>query len=105
MSQKVILGRFLFNSKGEVVGMIVGAVKRSAVVGGEEIFSKACFIITEDGLRWATKVLGEGVAFLSRRRRFNSVRIVVGSYIPISAYFACIVLFYIFELLSSVGVT
>jgi len=57
-------GSFLFNSKGEVVGMIVGAVKSiSAVVGGEEIiFSQGCFIIMEDALRWATKVLSEEVA-------------------------------------------
>ena len=44
--------------------MIVGAVKSiSAVVGGEEIiFSQGCFIIMEDALRWATKVLSEEVA-------------------------------------------
>ena len=59
-------GSFMFNSKGEVVGMIVGAVKSSAVVFGSDeiVFSQGCFIIMEDALRWASKALGEEVAIV-----------------------------------------
>jgi V8-like Glu-specific endopeptidase len=58
-------GAFLLNSKGEVVGIIVGAVKSSAVVKGEKtIFNQGCFINMEDALRWATNVLGEKVAIV-----------------------------------------
>lgn len=58
-------GSFMFNSKGEVVGMIVGAVTESTVpLTGGVIFSEGCFIIMEDALRWAAKVLGEEVAIV-----------------------------------------
>ena len=58
-------GSFMFNSKGEAVGIIVGAVKRSAASeSGEIVFSQGCFILMEDALRWATKVLGEEVAIV-----------------------------------------
>jgi hypothetical protein len=66
MSQKANhSGSFLINSKGDVIGMVVSAVKSSALCGGDQIvFSQGCFIIMEDALRWTTKVLAEEVAIV-----------------------------------------
>jgi len=55
-------GSFMFNSKGEAVGMLIGAVKSSAT--NAVLGSEGCFILMEDPLRWATKVLGEEVAIV-----------------------------------------
>jgi len=81
-------GSFLFNSKGEVVGMIVGAVKSiSAVVGVKRLYS-----VKVASLSWKMPFAGQRRflvrkwrLLLSRRRRFNSVCNVVSSYSPILA--------------------
>lgn len=67
-------GAFIMNGSGQVVGLLVGAVKSMRLVspdGEGEVFSQACYIEIGEALRWCGKVLGEEVDVMKTNQAFD----------------------------------
>lgn len=67
-------GSFIVNGSGQVVGLLIGAVKSMKLItsdGQGEIFSQGCYVDIADALRWCSKVLGEEVDIMKTNQAID----------------------------------